>query len=152
MKWTTKDIDLYLQSKEYVDTAVIPLIPITWTSNIKKTIEIGEFTGILSNEIERQFKGRMILYPAFTYSEKEGQNQSLERLQTWSDEILANGLKHIVYVTADSQWKSYENDLTGTIISLPAIPLEHLDEKLKQSMFQDQMKSLITLFMKIWQS
>ncbi|WP_078546099.1 YpiF family protein [Litchfieldia alkalitelluris] len=152
MKWTTNDINLYLQSKEYVDTAVIPLIPVSWSSNVKKTIEIGEFTSILSHEIERQFKGRLILYPAFTYSEKEGRTQSLARLQTWSDEILTNGLKHIVYVTADSQWKGYENELAGTIISLPSIPLEHLDEKLKQSMFQDQMKSLITLFMRIWQS
>jgi hypothetical protein len=151
LKWTTKDIDLYLQSKEYVDTTVIPLVPVSFENNLKKTVEIGEFTFILSQEIERQFKGRVVLFPAFTYTEAEGIDTALARLSSWSHESSISGFKHMIFITSDSRWKQHEADLEGSLISIPALPLEHLDDRLKQSLLQDQMKSLITIFMKIWQ-
>ncbi|MFC4322666.1 YpiF family protein [Litchfieldia salsa] len=151
MKWTTKDIDLYLKSKEYVDTAIVPLLPVTFDNNLKKTVEIGEFTTVLSQEIERQFKGRVVLFPSFTYSETEGIESSLSRLSSWSDESLTSGFKHLIFITSDTTWKQHEESLKGSLISIPTLPLEHLDDRLKQSMLQDQMKGLITIFMRIWQ-
>ncbi|MFS0863572.1 YpiF family protein [Fredinandcohnia sp. 179-A 10B2 NHS] len=151
MKWVTKDIDVYLQAKEYVDTAVIPLIPVSLDGNLKTTVSMGEFITILSNEIERQFKGRIILFPAFTYSGSEELQNTKERLNQWTSDFSGGGMKHAIFITSDSSWKQVEAELQGTLIWMPTLPLEYVEEKYKQTMLQDQMKQLIGLFMNIWQ-
>ncbi|WP_010284165.1 YpiF family protein [Bacillus timonensis] len=151
MKWVTKDIDVYLQAKEYVDTAVIPLIPVSLEGNVKNTVSMGEFITILSNEVERQFKGRIILFPAFTYSNGEELEMAKTRLNQWSSDLNGEGMKHTIFITSDSSWKQVENDLNGSLIWLPTLPLEYVEEKYKQTMLQDQMKQLVTLFTNIWQ-
>jgi hypothetical protein len=151
MKWVTKDIDIYLQAKEYVDTAVIPLIPISWAQDLKSTVALGEFITILSGEIERQFKGRVILFPPFTYSTKESLESRLDRMKSLSEEIREGGLKHFIFITSDSAWKQIEQDMPGELIWIPSLPLEYVEDKYKQKMIQDQMKQLITIFMTIWQ-
>ena len=151
MKWITKDIDVYLQAREYVDTAVMPLIPISWSQNVKSTVALGEFITILSAEIERQFKGRVVLFPSFTYSMKEVMDNRLDRMQAMSAEIMEGGLKHIIYITSDSEWKQVEQNLPGDLLWIPSLPLEYVEEKYKQKMIQDQMKQLVSIFMDIWQ-
>ena len=152
MKWITKDIDLYLQAKEYVDSAVIPLLPVTWEQDMKSTVAMGEFISVLTTEIERQFKGRIILFPPFTYTARESIEERLERLAVWTMELTDKGIKHFFFVTSDSLWKQHEEKVdTGTLIWLPTLPLEYVEEKYKQTMIQDQMKQLITIFMTIWQ-
>lgn len=44
MRWKMPDAKDYLQSKDYIDTAVIPLINIKMGSQIKIAAERGEFT------------------------------------------------------------------------------------------------------------
>ncbi|MBE4910271.1 YpiF family protein [Bacillus luteolus] len=152
MKWVTRDIDLYLQAKEYVDTAIIPLIPVTWENDVKTTVAMGEFITILTNEMERQFKGRIILFPPFTYTARESVESRIERLTTWTSELSERGMKYFFFVSSDSIWKQHEEQLeTGSLIWLPSLPLEYVEEKYKQAMLQDQMKQLITIFMSIWQ-
>ncbi|QOR65255.1 YpiF family protein [Cytobacillus suaedae] len=152
MKWVTRDMDLYLQAKEYVDTAVIPLVPATWDHDVKTTVAMGEFITILTNEMERQFKGRIILFPPFTYTARESVESRIERLTTWTSELSEKGMKYFFFVSSDSVWKQSEEKLeTGSLIWLPSLPLEYVEEKYKQAMLQDQMKQLITIFMSIWQ-
>ncbi|MDR4888702.1 YpiF family protein [Fredinandcohnia sp. QZ13] len=151
MKWITKDMDVYLQAKEYVDTAVIPLIPVSLEGNLKNTVSMGEFITILSNEVERQFKGRIILFPAFTYSNGEVLDIAKNRLNQWTSDLISGGMKHTIFITSDSSWKQVEADLNGSLIWLPTLPLEYVEEKYKQTMLQDQMKQLVTLFTNIWQ-
>ncbi|MFT4413081.1 YpiF family protein [Fredinandcohnia humi] len=151
MKWITKDMDVYLQAKEYVDTAVIPLIPVSLEGDLKTKVSMGEFITILTNEVERQFKGRVILFPPFTYLGNENMDNSKERLNQWTTELENGGMKHSIFITSDSSWKQIESELQGTLIWLPSLPLEYVEEKYKQTMLQDQMKQLVTLFMNIWQ-
>src|SRR5690606_21499641 len=91
MKWFTVDMDVYLQAREYVDTAVIPLIPVSLEGDLKSTVSMGEFIAILSNEVERQFKGRIILFPAFTYSNGEGLEMASGRLNQWTSDLIDGG-------------------------------------------------------------
>jgi len=151
MKWITKDIDIYLQSKEYVDTAVIPLFPNSWIDQVKSTVALGEYITVLANEVERQFKGRIILFPPFTYAGSEEVSSRLSRLQHWSEDVKKGGIKHIVYLTSDSEWKQVEQEVSGSLIWFPTLPLEYVDENYKQKIIQDQTKQLISLFMDTWQ-
>ncbi|MCA1030502.1 YpiF family protein [Bacillus timonensis] len=151
MKWITKDVDIYLQSKEYVDTAIIPLIPVSWTDNMKSTVAMGEFISILANEVDRQFKGRILLIPSFTYLISESEDSRISRLCGWEDDLKQKDFKHVIYLTSDSEWKNNESQLNGTLIWMPTLPLEYVEEKYKQTMIHDQMKQLISIFMNIWQ-
>ncbi|MCS0542809.1 YpiF family protein, partial [Aeromonas veronii] len=60
-------------------------------------------------------------------------------------------MKHTIFITSDSSWKQVESDINGSLIWLPTLPLEYVEEKYKQTMLQDQMKQLVTLFTNIWQ-
>lgn len=71
MKWTAKDLDMYMQSKEYVDTVLIPLVPLSFKGQMKQSGSMNEFLTILSLEIEKQMKGRILLLPTFHYISDE---------------------------------------------------------------------------------
>lgn len=65
MRWRMTDAKDYLQAKDYIDTAVIPLINIKVGDHFKMAAEKGEFTQLLSEELERQLKGRVYLLPIY---------------------------------------------------------------------------------------
>jgi hypothetical protein len=150
VKWTVKDVEVYLQEKEYVDTAVIPLIPLTLEKDVKSIVSMGEFVQIIVNELERQFKGRVFLFPPFTYFTSESMEEKIKRIADWTSQLTANGMKHIFYVTSDTEWKAGEANLPGTLLWLPSIPLEHMDEKYKQQIVTDQISQLMNLLIAKW--
>ncbi|BBP90303.1 hypothetical protein BsIDN1_39210 [Bacillus safensis] len=64
MKFQAEDADRFLQSKAYIDTAIIPLVGID-ADQMKQTVSLGEFTILVADELERQLKGRV--FSAATY-------------------------------------------------------------------------------------
>jgi hypothetical protein len=149
MDWTTKDIKLYQQSKEYVDTVIIPLVPVSLGGDIESVVQRGEFVSALTREIERQYRGRILLVPPFTYLQEEREECS-KRLQVWTSSFIREGIKHAVYVTSDFEWKQ-ETDLQGTLFWLPALPLEHLDSKARQEVLQSQVNEIMTILFNKWE-
>lgn len=151
MKWQAKEIDTYLQAKEYVDTAIIPLIPISWGSDVKVTVQMGEFITLISDELERQFKGRMFQFPAFTYLKSEDLQGRVLKLNQLDDHLKDNGFKHILYITSDVEWKQLEVEMKDTLLWLPSLPLEHLDQKYKMEALSDQIKQMLPILTNKWQ-
>ncbi|OEH93437.1 YpiF family protein [Bacillus solimangrovi] len=152
MKWTTEDIDMYFKAKEYVDTAVVLLIPINWQDKIKSSVAGNEFLQLITAELERQFKGRIIVFPSFTYLSSEVIEPRIERLIAWTSELQDNGLPNVFYLTCDINWKEHEMKLGGELLWLPALPLEHVEGKAKQKMLQDQVEQLMPVFMNRWKN
>lgn len=149
MKWKTTDIDIYFQAKEYVDTALIPMLPIGWGADVKTTVSLGEFIALFADELERQFKGRLVQFPSYTYLKDE--STKTERLQDWIQHLKEEGFKYVILLTSDVSWKNVEGDLDGVLIWLPVLPLEHVDASYKQEMLTTQMKQIIQLIMSEWQ-
>lgn len=152
MKWNSKEIDIYLTSKEYVDTALITLIPISFNGEMKQSVAMGEFSTILTNEIERQLHGRTLAFPSFTYLKSEEREKKLNRLKEWTSKLSDQGFKHLFLFTSDSEWKQFEQDLDATLIWLPVIPLEHMDGKYKTEILQEQTKQLLQIVTNKWQT
>lgn len=152
MKWQTKEIDTYLQEKDYVDTALIPLVPISWVDEVKRTVAMGEFIEVITLEVERQFQGRVIHFPPFTYIKGEQIDSRLARLKEWTSEIREGGIKHLFFLTSDGEWKTIEHELNEPLIWLPTVPLEHLDLSYKRDIIAEQVKQLIPLLTSKWQS
>ncbi len=152
MKWQAKEMDTYLQAKEYVDTALIPLIPVSWQSDLKSTVAMGEFISIITLELERQFQGRVIHFPPFTYLRSEELTDRMARIKKWIDELTNGGITHIIFLTSDGEWKISEQELEGMLIWLPTIPLEHMETSYKRDVVADQLKQLIPIMANKWQN
>jgi Protein of unknown function (DUF2487) len=150
MNWNVKDIEVFETEKEYIDTAVIPIIPIDFKKEIKSSAAQSEFISLLTFHLERQFKGRMIITPPFTYLMGKSEGK-IGELQEWESSMKESGVKHVFFLTSDSEWKKSEQALKDQLIWIPSIPLDHLDEQYKHSIMEDQVKQLLNVIVQKWQ-
>lgn len=143
-------MDTYLQAKKYVDTALIPLIPIAFTDDMKMTVSMGDFIALMAEEIERQFHGRVFLLPPFTYLKDEEDTKRIERLKRWLSTLKENSFKEIILLTSDYVWKNSDKEIDEHLIWLPALPLENMDKQHQIQVIQEQIKQIIPLLMDKW--
>ncbi|MES1038463.1 YpiF family protein [Peribacillus simplex] len=150
MKWTAKDLDMYMQSKEYVDTVLIPLVPLSFRGQMKQTGSMNEFLTILSLEIEKQMKGRILLLPTFHYLSDE--LDKVERLKRWANEVKENNFEHVFFLTSDFEWKKEERELENNLVWIPAIPLEGLEIEQAREMIHQQVIQILDIFSYNWKN
>lgn len=145
MHFTGKDIAQYLEQKEYVDTAVVPLVEVDAGSGIRSSAGASEYMQLLTALLEKQFKGRIMLFPPISYMAGADRARMAEELAA---EMAKTDFKHIFYMSADASWK----DGTGleNVLWLPAIPLESMDASFKKSVMEDQLRQVLPLFTKQW--
>ncbi|MFI8722246.1 YpiF family protein [Bacillus altitudinis] len=145
MKFQAEDADLFLQSKDYIDTAIIPLVGIN-ASHIKQTVSLGEFTMLVAEDLERQLKGRVFLFPPYTYLEVNNRKQ---------EDILAlkqslqEHFQHVVFITSDNKWKE-QLEVSESVFILQSVPLEHLKVNLKQKVIQDSVEQILNFLLQKW--
>lgn len=147
MNWVPRDIDTYTQQRDYIDSVVVPLVKIDpRLESMKTSASSSEFLMNLSMFIEKQFKGRMMFLPPVGYTP----SANLEQMaNTLSDDLAQSPFKHVFYLTTDSNWTSVE--VQGTLIWLPAIPIETMDESLRHSIMEDQLRKVLEYFTEEWQ-
>lgn len=150
MKWIPQDIETFLKAKEYVDTAVIPLVPLSFGEDIKQFAANSEFLTLLTSYLERQFTGRIVLVPPFTYLKTKNEDNLLTELLSWKTSIENGGFKHIFYVTSDIDWKTYEEILGSSLLWIPSIPLDNMEDNQKLTILESQGKQLLNLFTRKW--
>ncbi|SDY87689.1 Protein of unknown function [Evansella caseinilytica] len=150
MKWRTEQMDTYLNAKEYVDTAIIPLMPVDWNNDPKGKVSMGEFTTLLVDELERQFKGRVFQIPPFVYLTSEDDTAKRNRLLAWDKHFFNNGFKYIIYVTSDGEWKRLEKELPDMLLWIPSLSLEAMDESYAKQIVDQQMKQILPLIANKW--
>ncbi|MCO4850379.1 YpiF family protein [Bacillus vallismortis] len=145
MRWRITDVKDYLQAKDYIDTAVIPLINIKVGVHFKMAAEQGEFTQLLSEELERQLKGRVYLLPPYTYVDRN--EKTVQGLQELREELLSE-FPHVVLLTSDENWKSEK--ALGNIIVTPSVPLEHLKDSLKRKIVDERTAEILNVLLQMW--
>lgn len=151
MKWICEDIESYVNQKEYIDTIILPLYPISFTSSLARTVEMTEYISIITIILEKQFKGRLLLLPGYSYLKNPEGEMPIEDLLKWEKEIMNSGTKHLFYLTCDSEWKKVENSLEGSLIWVPTLPIYKMDSKQRNQLLEDQIKQLSSLFTEKWQ-
>lgn len=146
MYWNSKDISNFLEQKEFVDTAIIPLLLVDGRATyIKQNTGNADFLMALTASIENSFKGRVVLMPPVSYTIKANRGKIGAE---WVDMLNEAGFKHLFFVTCDGLWVKEASDLN--VIYIPAIPLEDMDQKLRQSILEDQMRQVIPVFASRW--
>ncbi|KIL44192.1 YpiF family protein [Jeotgalibacillus soli] len=151
MLWNSQEVEVFLKERDYIDTAIVPLLPVSLDKEMKQAASQGEFMSMLTVVLEKQFKGRMMLLPAYTYMNVEEGEENQLRLQKWTNELKAQGFKHVFCLTSDSSWKEREQNINAEVIWLPTVPLEHMDEPYKRTIIEDQVKQLVTTIVQKWQ-
>ncbi|PEY71980.1 hypothetical protein CN355_17640 [Bacillus thuringiensis] len=149
MKWIVKDVEQFEQAREYVDTGVIPLLSISAAKEMKMVVEQGEFIELLSMELEREYKGRVLLLPAFTYL-VESQKNEKGRLQEWTNHLRSEDFKHIAYVTSDFSWKEDIKELQGDLFWFPSLALEQFSDQAKREVIHAHIKNIMVMLEEKW--
>ncbi|MDS9470831.1 DUF2487 family protein [Sporosarcina pasteurii] len=146
MNWNSQDMDTYFQQKDYIDTLLVPLLKLeTVPEALKGSSSATEFLMHLSNFIETQFRGRMMVLPPFTYT----QSTNLQEMgNVLSKDLQLMDFKHIFYLTTDRAWTDV--DIEGEMIWLPSIPLESMDQQLRKTVIEDQLRQVLPLLTNKW--
>lgn len=76
MKWSSKDIQVYQKEKTYIDTVLIPLMPLAFQKEQTKAVLASEYIESISMELERMYQGRILLSLPFTYYSGEKRRKS----------------------------------------------------------------------------
>lgn len=151
MKWIPQDAEMFLRAREYVDTVIMPLIGIAFQGHVKQSASINDYITILSRQVEQQFKGRVLLLPPLTYCNDWLKEDRLDILLKWKNS-LEEQFAHVFFLTSDVDWKTIETELGKGLLWTTPIPLEHLEEKYKQSMMEEQVKSLLMEISQKWKN
>lgn len=145
MYYNAADVEQFIQHKDYIDTAIVSLIELSFQQEkVKQVSSSADFIMALTAFVEQQFKGRLMVTPPFTYVESLREQLSLVELET---QLKQAGFKHVFFLTSDSHWTSYTEQ---QIIWLPAIPLESMDKSVKQRILEDQLKQVIPKLTTEW--
>ena len=150
LRWIGEDIESYVNQKEYIDTIILPLYPISFTSSIETTVEMTEYISFITVLLEKQFKGRLLLLPGYSYLKNLEGEMPVEDLLKWEEEIMNSGSKHLFYLTCDSEWKKVENSLQGSLIWVPTTSIHKMDAKQRNTHLEDQIKQLSSVFTEKW--
>ena len=146
MYFNALDIEQFLQNKEFIDTAIIPLVGLNFEeAKIRHSGSQAEYLMTLTAFIEQQFKGRLMLMPPLTYFEAQKEVIDLNNMENYFKE---GGFKHVFFVTSDNHWASVKDQ--QKVIWLPSIPLESMDKAVKQRILEDQLKQVIPFFTSEW--
>lgn len=146
MFFNVKDVQQFQAQKEFIDTAIVPLLSINLSeSSIMQSSSATEFLMSLTSFIEQQFKGRLMLMPPFSYTEGTRSGLSVSLLK---DELQQVGFKHVLFITCDHSWTSLKEQID--VIWLPSIPLESMDREVKKTVLEDQLKQVIPILSSKW--
>ena len=153
MEWKAEDIAQYFGAREYIDTLLIPLIPAALDNqeNSEKLARQAELQELLVYEMEKQFKGRIFIFPSYYYLESADKEAEMPRLNNWVEAAGQHPFQHIFFLTHDPHWKRQEKELKGSLIWLPALFSQDSGAPETKKMIKEQMNQVSALVTSYWQ-
>lgn len=152
MKWLKHDLEKYVEAKEYIDTAVIPVqaFHISREDQLTKDSFDCEVLSIYANEIEKELSGRVLLTPTYTYFKGTDLEREAKRINEWSDELKQQPFQHIFILTLDLQWKKHEALLDGNLLWLPGLKPTNLQSQEAVQVIRGQIEQISELIRSYW--
>lgn len=152
MQWTKKDMELYIGSKEYIDTAIIPIIPfqLSQETNIGKSTSKREVLSIFATEIEKELSGRVLLIPNYYYLEYGDKDEEAQRLNKWTQEIQKQPFEHVFILTFDAGWKKHEKSLDANLLWVPGFQIDEQNSSNIMPLIRGQVADVIELLRSYW--
>ncbi|MDC3415367.1 YpiF family protein [Aquibacillus salsiterrae] len=152
MQMNRKDLEQFIEAKEYVDTLLIPLSPVSINGDEqgKKVVFQGELLQIFCNEIEKYYTGRIFLFPPYYYLVNGSYQNEVERLNKWVGAAKEHPFEHVFFLTFDHFWKKQEKNIDGHLLWFPTMTSGDLHSKENQSLIKEQIEQIKQLITSYW--
>lgn len=148
MKYQSIDVEPFINSREYIDTVVIPLNPVAFGDALSQTVSSYEFMTLLTYELEKELKGRLFLSQPLSYIKNSTAEDKINLLSSWVEYYKGEGFKYIQFLTTDSKWTSIDEG--GNVVWIPAIPIEKMPPEAIKSVISEQTKQLAGKLAESW--
>lgn len=142
MKWTAEGIQTAQREKGYVDTAVVPIIQISWGDTAMGYAVGSEYTMKFCEVMENMYKGRLIVFPHLSYIDTTESN-FLHPITRLEEQLHEGGIRHIIYVASSLHMKTLEDKISGSMIWLAPVPLSTLNAQQQQEILLAQVKTVM---------
>lgn len=140
MLYNNRDLRVLKEEIEFVDTAIVPVMNIDFDENLLHHANNLELIQLVTIQLEKQLKGRLLITPALTLI--GGEYASLE---TYKDQLLEYGFKRVVSLSFDAL------EIDGIYnIKVNSIPISDMDTEMKISIINDEVKSVIKQIIGVW--
>lgn len=152
LKWTPEDLQKYVQAKEYIDTAIIPVLGFQMNDEkkLEKEAYQREVLSIYTNEIEKELSGRLLLTPPYNYVKSDDMTKELERLNNWIDHIKEQPFTSVFILTFDNQWKKIEKNLNAELLWFPSVQTGDIKSEESIRMIRNQVDQISELIRTFW--
>ncbi len=152
MKWTSEDLKKYVQAKEYIDTAIIPVqgFQMNQEKEMAKDAIQREILSVYSNEIEKELSGRVLLTPQYNYIKSKDLKDEVARLNNWIEYIQEQPFTTVFLLTFDNQWKKCERDINGELLWFPSVQTNDIKSEETIQMIRSQVEQISELIRSYW--
>lgn len=140
MIFNHEDIKTLHLEKDYIDTAIVPVIEVDYTNNYLKIADELEMLQVVLMNLEAQFKGRLLLLP--TIQQLKGQTPVHEVIEI---QLRSFGFKTILFVGPN---QSISENIHFQKINI--MPLSSMDDSMKQEFVQENVKLLMKSIIFEW--
>ena len=140
MLYNNRDLRVLKDEIEFVDTAIVPFAKVDFDGDLLHHANNLELVQLVTIQLEKQLKGRLMITPALT--NVGGDSSALE---TYRDQLTGYGFKHVVSLSFDTL------DIEGVHnIKINSIPISDMDNEMKISIINDEVKTVIKQIIGVW--
>lgn len=139
MLFNHQDLKTLQDQLEYIDTAIVPIIPVDYSKYLMEIADHYEMIQYVTMGVEQQFKGRLLVLPPIQVTDE------MTMIDTVESQLMTFGFKNIVFVTPQKFELDKEN-----VHKINILPLETLDNEMKQEFVQDNIKALMKAIILLW--
>lgn len=152
LKWKKADLEKYLQEKKYIDTLLVPLLPVSF-SNDAELVNLAyktELLTTLTNELERELAGRLLQTPPYHYLESIDRSKEIERINEWIMDACKQPFQHTFIVTHDMSWKKNEQALEGILLWIPTLTSVDPQADEYKTFIRSQVEQMVEFIRSYW--
>ena len=140
MLYNITDLRVLKDEIEFIDTAIVPLVNIDFNNEVQNNANNLELMQFITIQLEKQLKGRLMITPVLTLI-----GDNYENIEEYKTQLLDYGFKNIVLLS----FTALELDDVSTI-KVNSIPISDMDNDMKLSIINDEVKSVIKEIILVW--
>lgn len=141
MNWVEEDIQISLGQPEYIDTAIIPLCMMSWGTDTTLHANNRKYISRLCKVLEKKYRGRMMLFPPYTYIEK---NMLETQLISLEKQLIQRKMKYIFFLTCEMNIEIHN------VLEVSPLPIHKMDYDNQTILLDSQVEVIMKRISEKW--
>lgn len=140
MLYNYRDLRVLKDEIEFVDTAIVPVVSVDFDGNLLHHANNLELIQLVTIQLEKQLKGRLMITPPLTTVAGD-----VSSLETYKNQLMEYGFKIIISLSFDT------HEIDGVHnVKVKSIPISDMDNEMKISIINDEVKTVIKQIIGVW--